>query len=335
MTLSDKLQYKVNTKTKPLGALGTLESIAIQLGEIQGTLSPALNRPSIVVFAGDHGIAHEGVSAYPQEVTFQMVLNFLSGGAAINAFCKQHGIQLQIVDAGVNFDFDPDTPLIHAKVAKGTKSCLQNPAMTQTELELCFEEGKRIVESLAKEGCNLIGLGEMGIANTSSSALIMHAFTKIPLHQCVGRGTGLNDDQLKHKEAILQKAIDFHGDIRDANGILRTYGGFEIAQMTAAFLEAYRQGMAILVDGFIATNAFLAAKIMEPEIQKNAIFCHKSQESGHKLLLEYLGADPLIDLNLRLGEGTGCALAFPLIQSAVAFMEEMASFEEAQVSEKE
>lgn len=334
MTLKQELQHKIDFKTKPLGALGTLEKLAIQIGTIQNTVSPTLNKPTIVVFAGDHGIAKEGVSAYPQEVTFQMVMNFLQGGAAINVFAKQNNIHLKVVDAGVNFDFEPNQKLINAKIAKGTQNFLREKAMTEAQMQNCFEQGSDIVNKIFKSQCNVIGFGEMGIGNTSSATLLMCYLCALPIEKCVGRGTGLNDIQLANKIAILKQAQAFHGEMKDPKAVLQTFGGFEIAQICGAMLAAYDKKMLILVDGFIATSAFLVAYKINPNILENALFCHLSDENGHKNLLEYLHVEPLLKLNMRLGEGTGCAVAYPIVQSAVAFLNEMASFESAGVTNK-
>jgi nicotinate-nucleotide--dimethylbenzimidazole phosphoribosyltransferase len=333
--LKAQLEHKINYKTKPLGALGVLEALALQAGLVQNTLSPVLNKPAIIVFAGDHGIAREGVSAYPPEVTFQMVMNFLQGGAAINVFCRQHGIDLQVVDAGVNFDFEPAVNLINAKIAKGTASFLQGKAITEKQLQQCKEKAEALIEQLAATGCNVVGFGEMGIGNTSAAAMIMSSICNIPVAECVGRGTGLNDEQLAHKTAVLNQAITFHGPLGNAREVLQTYGGFEIAQMCMAMLAAHDKNMLILVDGFIAGSAFLVAHALRPAIKENAVFCHLSNEQAHRQLLAYLRVTPLLNLGMRLGEGTGCAVAFPLLQSAVAFLNEMASFETAGVSNKE
>ena len=330
--LKERLQHKIDFKTKPLGALGMLEKLALQIGTVQNSLSPILINPTIVVFAGDHGVAQESVSAYPQEVTFQMVANFLNGGAAINVFCRQNKIALKIVNSGVNFDFAADENLIDAKIANGTKSFLQAEAMTETQLQQCFAKGNEIVSQVFEMGCNIIGFGEMGIGNTSSATMLMSYLCDLPIEKCVGRGTGLNDAQLENKISILQQAQSFHGDIDNPKVVLQTFGGFEIAQMCGAMLSAFEKNMLILVDGFIATSAFLVAYNLHPEIKHNAIFCHLSDEFGHQNLLNYLEAKPLLKLNMRLGEGTGCAIAYPIIQSAVAFLNNMASFESAGVS---
>lgn len=330
----EQLTHKIDTKTKPLGALGFLEKLAFQIGEAQQTLQPILKKPTIIVFAGDHGIANAGVSAYPQAVTYQMVLNFLNGGAAINVFCKQHKIDLKIVDAGVNFDFPTHRKLINAKVGKGTKSFLTEKAMTNAELNQCLAHGKTIVQQVFEKGCNIIGFGEMGIGNTSSAAILMHLLTQIPLTQCVGRGTGLDDKQFLRKITILQNALDNQSVSSDPLSILATFGGFEIAQMCSAMMTAFERNMLIMIDGFIATSAFLVAYKLNPDIRRNAIFCHLSDEFGHKNLLNYLEVVPILQLNMRLGEGTGCAVAYPIIESAVHFLNDMASFESADVSNK-
>jgi len=335
MAIADQLQQKINFKTKPLGSLGTLEQLALQIGVVQNSLSPVLNKPTIVIFAGDHGIANEGVSAYPQAVTFQMVMNFLQGGAAINVFSEQNQLDLKIVDAGVNFKFDVHAHLIDAKIGFGTKSFLRQKAMSHEELAESLVKGEEIVNGIASDGCNVIGFGEMGIGNTSSAAMIMSYLCDLPVEKCIGRGTGLNDEQMAHKLKVLSAAQSFHGNIEDPREVLQTFGGYEIAQMCGAMLSAYERNMLILVDGFIASSAFLVANKINPSIVTNAIFCHLSDEFGHKSILSKLGVSPVLSLNMRLGEGTGCALAYPIIESAVAFLNNMASFESAGVSNKE
>jgi nicotinate-nucleotide--dimethylbenzimidazole phosphoribosyltransferase len=332
MMINEQLQHKIDFKTKPLGALGKLEKIALQIGSIQNTLSPQLIKPTIMVFAGDHGIANEGVSAYPQEVTFQMVMNFLQGGAAINVFATQNGIDLKVVDAGVNFDFETNEKLIDLKIGKGTKSFLADKAMSETQIMECIIAPNYHIKKLHEEGCNIIGFGEMGIGNTSAATMIMSNFCNLPIEQCVGRGTGLNDEQLNKKIAILQNAKDFHGEITDPMQALQAFGGFEIAQICYAMQKAFDYNMIILVDGFIASAAFLVAYKSNPAILGNSIFCHLSDEHGHQNLLNYLGVEPLLKLGMRLGEGTGCAVAYPVIKSAVEFLNGMASFESAGVS---
>lgn len=335
MTLVKELQQKIDLKTKPIGALGTLEKLALLIGQVQNTLTPTLIKPNIVVFAGDHGITKEGVSAYPQEVTYQMVMNFLNGGAAINVFSNQHNINLKIVDAGVNFDFEPSEKLTNAKIAYGTKNFLKEKAMSKTQVVQCFDKAAKIVNEIFETKSNVIGFGEMGIGNTSSATMLMSYLCKLPIEKCIGRGTGLNDIQLENKISILKQAQAFHGKIVDPKEVLQTFGGFEIAQICGAMLAAFEKKMLILIDGFIASSAFLVAYQINPKIISNAIFCHLSDEYGHQNLLNYLNADPLLKLNMRLGEGTGCAIAYPIMESAVAFLNNMASFESAAVTNKQ
>lgn len=333
--LADELQHKIDFKTKPLGALGFLEQLAYKIGMVQQTTSPRLIKPHMVVFAADHGIATAGVSAYPQEVTYQMVMNFLGGGAAINVFCRQNGIDIKIVDGGVNFDFPEGLDLIDKKVRKSSRNILEEPAMTAEEYQQALENGKSVVEEIAKTGCNIIGFGEMGIGNTSASSLMMSKLFNIPIADCVGRGTGLNDAQLQNKIDLLTRSIEKYPNLETEDEITQTFGGLEIVQMIGAMEEAYRQNMLILIDGFIATVAVAVLFKKNPEIIKNCIFCHVSDEYAHIKLLELLGQKALLNLNLRVGEGTGCALAYPLIQSAVNFLNEMSSFEDANVSNKD
>ncbi|NOT17019.1 MAG: nicotinate-nucleotide--dimethylbenzimidazole phosphoribosyltransferase [Sulfuriferula sp.] len=328
------LQSKIDQKTKPLGALGQLEDLALQIGLIQQTLTPVLRQPTMLVFAADHGIAHAGVSAYPQAVTEQMVLNFLRGGAAINVFCRANGLDLRVVDAGVNADFNGVAGLIDRKVAHGTANMAEQPAMTAAQCTLALAHGQALAQGLADEGCNVLGLGEMGIANTSSAALLAHCYTGLPLADCVGRGTGLDDAGLARKLSVLSAVLDLHGKPDDAMGILRCYGGLEIAMMAGAMLGAAARGMVVLVDGFIASAAYLAAAAIQPAMRDYAVFSHCSGEHGHRHLLAHLQARPLLSLGLRLGEGTGAALAYPLLVAAVAFLNEMATFASAGVSEQ-
>jgi len=335
LTLSQQIQNKIDQKTKPVGALGTLEKLAFQIASVQNTLTPELVKPHVVVFAGSHGIAGSGVSAYPSEVTPQMVLNFINGGAAINVFTKQHHIELLLVDAGVDYEFEQTEKLVHAKVNFGTKNFTDQPAMTANECQLCFERGADVVRKVRETGCNVIGFGEMGIGNTSSAALIMSKLLNIPVDECVGKGTGLNDAQVLQKTAVLKKAIENHQDLgHHPLDILQTFGGFEIAMMCGAMLEAAKLNMLILVDGFIASVSYLCAFKVDPLVRNVAIFTHQSDEKGHRILLETLGAEPVLKLGMRLGEGTGCAVAYPILQSAVAFFNEMASFESAGISGK-
>ncbi|WP_141384591.1 nicotinate-nucleotide--dimethylbenzimidazole phosphoribosyltransferase, partial [Flavobacterium flevense] len=327
------LQQKIDQKTKPTGSLGVLEKIAQQIATVFQTLKPKIMQPHIVVFAADHGIADHGVSAYPQDVTRQMLTNFLDGGAAINVFCKQNKIALSVVDAGVNYDFPSNTNLISAKIDKGTHSFLNGPAMTEMQMELCFTKGSEIVAGIAKQGSNCIGFGEMGIGNTATASVLMSVLCNFSIEDCVGRGTGVNDEKLQFKIDILRKAIANYEGEKDLESYLTYFGGFEILQMAGGMLEAYRQNMIVLVDGFICSVAFLIAFKKNSAILNNAFFSHQSAEKAHKKLLDYIGVSAVLQLDLRLGEGTGCALVFPIIESAVAFLNEMASFESAGISE--
>jgi nicotinate-nucleotide--dimethylbenzimidazole phosphoribosyltransferase len=329
------LQKKIDFKTKPLGSLGLLETIAVKIGSIQNTLTPRITEPTIVVFAGDHGVTkNKGVSPYPQEVTQQMVFNFLNGGAAINVFCKQNSINLKIVDAGVNADFNQNDNLISVKIAKGTKDFSSEKAMTTKQCNLALEKGKEIVNTLFHKHCNTIGFGEMGIGNTSSAALLMSYFTAINIENCVGKGTGLDDEGLQQKKTILKEVYEKHiKNIHSSTEALATFGGFEIVMIAGAILEAATLKMTILIDGFIVTAALLAANAVDKNVLDYCIFTHSSGEQGHQKVLDYLQVTPVLNLGLRLGEGTGAAVAFPIIKSAVLFLNEMATFESANVSE--
>lgn len=333
--LQNELQEEINFKTKPIGALGSLEKIAMQIGLIQNTTTPVLSKPTIMVFAGDHGIATTGkVSPYPQEVTQQMVFNFLQGGAAINVFCKQNNIHLNIIDAGVNADFEEHPQLTNAKIAKGTQDYSTTKAMTLEQCQEALEKGRQLVRKVYSEGCNVIGFGEMGISNTSSAALLMSYFTNTPIENCVGRGTGVDDKGLQTKVDTLCEVYKLHTDsISTPIEALTAFGGFEIVMMCGAMLEAASLKMTLLIDGFIVTAALLAGHAMESDILDYCIFCHNSGEQGHQKMLAFLNAEPLLNLGLRLGEGTGCAVAFPIIQSSVNFLNEMATFKSANVSE--
>lgn len=335
LALKNELNRKINQKTKPLGALGQLEDLAVQVGLIQQTLTPHLQKPAMLVFAGDHGIAQAGVSPYPQAVTAQMVLNFLQGGAAINVFAKQNNMTLSVIDSGVNHVFTPQEGLIDAKVAMGTRNYLDAAAMSVEECKTAVSRGAAIADQQIGQGTNIIGFGEMGITNTSSASCLLSVLCELPIETCVGRGTGLDDAGLLHKTELLARAIDKHRvDGQDVMQALATFGGFEIAMMAGAMLRAAERRCVLLIDGFIASAALLVAARMAPNILQYCIFAHCSNETGHRHLLNYLKAKPLLDLGLRLGEGTGAALAYPLVNAAVNFLNEMASFESAQVSQK-
>lgn len=332
--LMPELKARIDNKTKPLGALGRLEQLALKVGLIQNTLTPRLARPVILVFAGDHGVVEEGVSPFPQAVTQQMVQNFLAGGAGINIFARQNGIALRIVDAGVNHVFEPQPELIDAKVGMGTHNFLHAPAMTDEQCHEAMERGAALVSAETLAGSNVLGFGEMGIGNTSAAAALMSVLCGLPLEECVGRGAGHDEDGVKRKLAIIGKAIEHHRCSEAPLQALATYGGFEIAMMAGAMLAAAEKKAVLLIDGFIATSALLVASRIAPAVLDYCIFSHCSDESGHALLLNQLQAEPLLNLGLRLGEGTGAALAYPLVQASVNFLNQMASFQSANVSRK-
>ncbi|ASZ10711.1 nicotinate-nucleotide--dimethylbenzimidazole phosphoribosyltransferase [Chitinophaga pendula] len=333
--LLSSIQDKIDQKTKPQGSLGKLEQTALQIALIQQTTLPELKHPAIVVFAADHGIAADGqVNPFPQAVTTQMVYNFLNGGAAINVFCRQQQLNLQIVDAGVNHSFTQHPLLIDKKIAMGTRNYLHEPAMSRDQCLLAIQAGADVVQQLHQEGCNIIGFGEMGIGNTSAASLLMCCYTGIPLANCIGAGTGSNAQQLVQKKAILQQALNKQGIPTDPLQVLATFGGFEIAMISGAILKAASLNMIVVIDGFIVTTALLAAVKLQPASRDYCLFAHTSNEKGHEQLLHYLEAQPLLQLDMRLGEGTGAAIAMPLIQNAVAFLREMASFSDAGVAGK-
>lgn len=327
-----QLQAKIDGKTKPLGALGRLERLALQIGQIQETLSPKLKQPVMLVFAADHGVATAGVSPFPQEVTRQMVLNFLGGGAAINVFARQNGMAVRVVDAGVNHDFGGIDGLIDAKIGFGTRNFLDEPAMTLQQCETAIRKGAALAAQEIEQGSNVLGFGEMGIGNTSSAAIITSKLCGLTLEQCVGRGTGLDNAGLQKKHTLLAGAIARHDVGNNPLDVLTTFGGFEIAMMAGAMLGAAQHGALLLIDGYIATSALLVAASLQPAIKNYCVFAHESGEPGHARQLAWLGVEPLLSLDMRLGEGTGAALAYPLVQAAVNFMNEMASFESAGVS---
>lgn len=323
---------KINNLTKPKGSLGRLEEIALQIALIQQTLTPALHKPQNIIFAADHGIVDEGVSLSPKEVTWQQLSNFLHGGAGVNFLCRQHGFELKIVDAGVDYDLPYEKGIIDMKVRRGTRNYLYEAAMTQEEMELCIERGAEVVRRCHEEGSNVLSFGEMGIGNTSSSSLWMTYFTGIPMEQCVGAGSGLNQQGIRHKYEVLKRSMENYNGDGSATDIIRYFGGLEMVMAVGAMLQAAELKMLILVDGFIMTNCMLAAMQLCPAVKNYAIFGHCGDESGHKLILEYMQAKPLINLGLRLGEGTGAICAYPLVDSAVRMINEMDNFAHASIT---
>lgn len=333
--LTAVLQKKIDQKTKPLGALGWLEKIALQVGLIQNTLEPHLHRPVAMVFAADHGVVAEGVSPYPQVVTQQMVLNFLQGGAAVNVFARQNGMVVRVVDAGVNHAFTPHPDLVDRKIGMGTGNILAGPAMTADQCEQAMASGAQLAMDEISQGTNVLAFGEMGIGNTTAAAAIMSAITRLPPEACAGRGTGLDDAGMQKKIEVIRQALALHaGHLDNPLDILTRVGGFEIAMMTGCMLRAASEKALLLIDGFICTAALLVAAKLQPNILQYCIFAHCSDEQGHRLMLDHLHVEPLLHLGLRLGEGTGAILAYPLVQAAVNFLNEMASFASAGVSEK-
>ena len=330
--LHARLQHKIDHKTKPLGALGRLEGLALQLGLIQRSETVIFRQPQMVVFAADHGVAAEGVSAFPQAVTVQMVANMLAGGAAINVFARQHGFDLQVVDAGVAAEIPPHPQLLQRKLAPGTRNLCTEPAMTQDQAHLALHAGMQIVQALPG---NVVAFGEMGIGNTSAAALLLARLAGVSLIDATGRGTGLSDEQLARKQRVLARALARKPAATAPLEALADLGGFEIAMMTGAMLQAASERRVVLVDGFIASAAALVAYALMPVVKDYLVFCHRSAERGHALLLAHLNAQPLLALDLRLGEGSGALLAWPLLQSAAAFLNEMASFAAAGVSGKD
>ena len=328
-TLAQRLQALLDDKTKPQGSLGRIEALALQIGLLQGTEQPVLREPQMLVFAADHGLAARGVSAYPSDVTWQMVENFLAGGAAVSVLARQHGLALTVVDAGVRHTFAPRARLLDRKVALGTADATEGPAMSAAQCAQAVADGREVVSSLAG---NVVLLGEMGIGNTSSAALLLARLAGFDIAQCVGRGTGLDDVGLARKLAVLRAVLLHHPDTHDAMGALAAFGGFEIAMLVGAALQAARERRLVVVDGFIVGAAILVAAAIEPAVLDACVFAHRSDEAGHGLLLAHLKAEPLLQLGLRLGEGSGAALAWPLIDSAVRVLNEMASFSQAGVA---
>jgi len=334
LMLKRRVQQRLDHLTKPLGALGQLEAMALQVALVQGSETPHWQAPQLLVFAADHGIAAQGVSAYPAAVTTQMVLNMLAGGAAVSVLARQHGLALTVVDCGVLHDFAPQPGLHIAKVCHGTADSSIGPALSPGQCERAIANGRALVRSLPG---NALLLGEMGIANTSAAALLMCRLTGLPLTDCVGRGTGLDDVGLAHKTAVLQRALQCHAHVAGPVPLLAALGGAEIATMVGAVLQAAEERRVVVVDGFITTAAVAVAAAMcehALDVLHCCVFAHGSAEAGHGRWLAALGVQTLLgsELGLRLGEGSGAALAWPLLVSALKLLDEMASFESASVS---
>lgn len=325
-----QVQHKIDLKTKPLGALGQLETLALQMSRILGQGPLHIRQPTMLVFAGDHGIAAAGVSIAPSDVTRQMVQNFANGGAAINVFCRQMGLKLEVIDCGILTPTTDIKGVVNQRLGQGTGAIHLEAAMDMATLDRGFSFARELVERHYQAGCNLLALGEMGIGNTSSASAMMAALLQLDASECVGRGTGIDSDTLARKYRLIEQALSLHNaHLTSPKAILATLGGFEIVQMTGAILAAAERNMLVVIDGFIATAAALTAVSIAPNARDYLIFAHESQEQGHKRMLAHLQAEPLLSLGLRLGEGTGAALALPLIQAAANFYNEMASFADA------
>lgn len=338
-TLIPSIQEKIDNLNKPKGSLGRLENLALHVALIQQTLSPKLSHPCHILFGGDHGIEREGVSLSPREVTWQQMKNYDRGGGGVNVFCRQHGFNLRIVDVGVDYDFDHEAypHIIDRKVAHGTRNFLYEPAMSEAEWLKALEVGAEQVDACADEGCNIICFGEMGIGNTSPSSILMHLFENIPLKQCVGCGSGLNSEGVRHKLDVLRRAVENSGFTplnctEDASATIRYFVGFEMAAAIGGMLRAAERRLVILVDGFIMTACMLAASKIDKAVTDYAVYGHCGDEGGHRLMLDEMGANPLLNLGLRLGEGTGALVAYPIVQSAVAMLNEMDNFSHAEIT---
>lgn len=329
---ADRVREKLNRLSKPHGSLGVIEDLAVQIGGLQRTCHPQLLSPMVLVFAADHGVALHGVSAYPQCVTGQMVSNFLGGGAAINVLARQHGLGFRVVDAGVVIPPPDHRNLVSCRIAPGTHSFREQPAMTHDEVARAIEAGGDLIRGLQARGSNAFILGEMGIGNTTSAAMLVHALLDVPVDQCVGRGTGLDDEGVRRKSELLLKARARCPDNLSAMEALREFGGLEIAMLVGAIRAAAAGRSVVVIDGFIVGAALLIASLMDVTVKQSCICAHEGGEHGHAMLLQHLGMRPLLKLNLRLGEASGAALAWPLIVSSVNLLNEMASFESAGVT---
>ena len=330
--LASQLQRVLDNKTKPVGSLGRIEALAQRIGLILGSAQPQLRDPQMLVCAADHGLAARGVSAYPSDVTWQMVENFLAGGAAVSVLARQHGIGLTVVDCGVNHDFEPRDGLLIRKIAHGTADALAGPAMSAAQCEQAIQNGRDVVSDLPG---NALLLGEMGIGNTSAASMLLARLGGLAVADVTGAGTGLDADAVLRKIDVLRQVMALHAEARAPLEALAAFGGFEIATLVGAVQQAAAERRVIVVDGFIASAAVLVAARLQPAVLQRCVFAHRSGERGHALMLAHLKAEPLLDMGLRLGEGSGAALAWPLLVSACALLREMASFEAAGVSRSE
>lgn len=334
-TIKPKIQAKIDNLNKPKGSLGRLEQLAMQICLIQQSLEPSLAHPCHLLLGGDHGIEREGVSVSPRCVTWQQMINFTHGGGGVNMFCRQHGFKLHIVDVGVDYDLSGIDGIIHRKIARGTRNFLYEPAMSEAEFNQAIQIGCDLVDDCIAEGCRVLSIGEMGIGNTSPSSIWMHLFTSIPLADCIGAGAGLDTPGIRHKYEVLSKALaNYRSTPHHPSPItpLAYFGGYEMIAAIGAMLKAAEKHLVILVDGFIMTACALAAVKLYPAAQDYMIFTHCGDESGHKRMLDAMGAKALLNLGLRLGEGTGALCAFPIVDSAVRMMNEMNNFDNARIT---
>jgi len=329
--LAARLQLRLDGKTKPQGALGELEALAVRLGLALGTDAPRLAHPQLLVCAADHGLAARGVSAYPPDVTWQMVHNFLAGGAAVSVLARQHGVALTVVDCGVRHDFTPHPGLVMRKIAHGTADASAGPAMSGAECARAIANGREVVHALPG---NALLIGEMGIGNSSAASLLLARLAGLDIDACTGHGTGLDAAGLARKRAVLREVLARHADARAPLAALAAFGGFEIATLVGAVLQAAEERRVIVLDGFISGAAVLVAHALRPHVLQRCIASHESAEHGHAAMLRHLGLEPLLRLRMRLGEGSGAAVAWPLLESACRILDEMASFDSAGVSQR-
>lgn len=334
--LLDSIRHKIDNLNKPKGSLGRLEDLAAQICLIQQTLTPKLNNPCHLLFGGDHGIENENVSVSPREITWQQMLNFAKGGGGVNMFCRQHGFKLYLVDVGVDYDLSNCHEIYNRKIAPGTANFIDGPAMSEEQYRQALDVGAEFVDKCHADGCNIVCVGEMGIANTSPSSVWMSLFGDILLDECIGAGAGLDNAGIKHKSDVLNRAVDRFiyttGGKADTDTLIRYFGGFEMVSAVGAMLRAAELGLIVLVDGFIMTACALAAVRLYPEAKEYMIFGHVGDENGHRRLLDLLGAQPLLNLGLRLGEGTGALCAYPIVESAVRMINEMNNFDNAHIT---
>ena len=334
--LRPAIQEKIDNLNKPKGSLGRLEQLAMQVCLIQQTLTPSLASPCHLLLGADHGIEHEHVSVSPREVTWQQMINFSRGGGGVNMFCRQHGFKLRIVDVGVDYDLSLHPGIIDRKIARGTRDFLYEPAMTEEQFNQAIQIGAELVDECVAEGCRVLSIGEMGIANTSPSSIWMSLFCQIPLEECIGAGAGLDSPGIRHKYEVLSKAVErYLSNLAPRISHLSPlwyFGGFEMVTAIGAMLRAAEQHLVVLIDGFIITACALAACRLYPEAQDYMVFGHCGDENGHRRMLDAMHAEPLLSLGLRLGEGTGALCAFPILDSAVRMINEMNNFDNANIT---